>query len=81
MRQAIIDGEATVLGNTGLPDFQALRRELGNPESSRLLYHAFDLLYLNGADLRPASLPARRSGRSDRRHASDLRPPSAGRVQ
>jgi hypothetical protein len=23
----IIDGEATVLGNTGLPDFQALRRE------------------------------------------------------
>ena len=24
---AIIDGEATVLGNTGLPDFQALRRE------------------------------------------------------
>src|SRR5205823_4163547 len=42
------------------PDFQALRRELGNPESSRLLYHAFDLLYLNGADLRPASLLARK---------------------
>src|SRR5947207_1545589 len=60
VRQAIIDGEATVLGNTGLPDFQALRRELGNPESSRLLYHAFDLLYLNGADLRPASLLARK---------------------
>ena len=56
VRQAIIDGEATVLGNTGLPDFQALRRELGNPESSRLLYHAFDLLYLNGTDLRPAPL-------------------------
>jgi bifunctional non-homologous end joining protein LigD len=28
----IIDGEATVLGNTGLPDFQALRRE--TPRSS-----------------------------------------------
>ena len=28
VREAIIDGEATVLGNTGLPDFQALRREL-----------------------------------------------------
>src|SRR5947208_16442689 len=56
VRQAIIDGEATVLGSTGLPDFRALRRELGNPESSRLLYHAFDLLYLEGTDLRPASL-------------------------
>src|SRR5947209_28049 len=56
VRDAIIDGEATVLGNTGLPDFQALRRELGNPESTRLLYHAFDLLYLNGRDLRRASL-------------------------
>src|SRR2546423_15348688 len=56
LREAIIDGEATVLGKTGLPDFQALRRELANPKSKRLLYHAFDLLYLNGHDLRRASL-------------------------
>jgi bifunctional non-homologous end joining protein LigD len=56
VREAIIDGEATVLGNTGLPDFQALRRELANPQSKRLLYHAFDLLYLDGRDLRRASL-------------------------
>src|SRR5436190_12290857 len=42
VQDAIIDGEATVLGNTGLPDFQALRRELGNRESLRLLFHAFD---------------------------------------
>src|SRR3954468_5782514 len=54
VREAIIDGEATVLGDTGLPDFQALRRELGNRDSSRLLFHAFDLLYLNGGDLRRA---------------------------
>ena len=56
VRDAIIDGEATVLGDTGLPDFQALRRELGSPASPRLLYHAFDLLYLNGADLRSIPL-------------------------
>jgi bifunctional non-homologous end joining protein LigD len=56
IREAIIDGEATVLGNTGLPDFQELRRELARPDSTRLLYHAFDLLYLNGRDLRRASL-------------------------
>ena len=31
-RELIIDGEATVVGKTGLPDFQALRRE--TPRSS-----------------------------------------------
>src|SRR5437868_7412516 len=36
VREAIIDGEATVIGTTGLPDFQALRRELGKPHSQRL---------------------------------------------
>jgi bifunctional non-homologous end joining protein LigD len=52
-REAVIDGEAIVLGNTGLPDFQALRRELSK-NSGRLQYHAFDLLYLNGYDLQAA---------------------------
>jgi bifunctional non-homologous end joining protein LigD len=60
-REAILDGEATVLGNTGLPDFQALRRELGKPDSTRLIYHAFDLLYLNGRDLRRTPLIRRKS--------------------
>ena len=60
VREAIIDGEATVLGNTGLPDFQALRRELGIHKSKRLIYHAFDLLYLNGRDLRRAPLLQRK---------------------
>jgi bifunctional non-homologous end joining protein LigD len=60
VRDAIFDGEATVLGNTGRPDFQALRRELRNPESKRLIYHAFDLLYLNGRDLRRAPLLQRK---------------------
>src|SRR5438874_4539682 len=42
-RDRIIDGEATVLGNTGLPDFQALRRELSRKHCDRLIYLAFDL--------------------------------------
>jgi hypothetical protein len=70
VRDAIIDGEATVLGNTGLPDFQALRRELGNRNSSRLLFHAFDLLYLNGRDLRRVPLLQRKHAlKSVLRHA------------
>jgi bifunctional non-homologous end joining protein LigD len=59
--EAILDGEATVLGKTGLPDFQALRRELRNRHSKRLIYHAFDLLYLNGRDLRPLPLVERKA--------------------
>ncbi|MCK1420272.1 DNA ligase D [Bradyrhizobium sp. 182] len=49
---AIIDGEAVVYGLGGLPDFQQLRRELGPKQSERVRYHAFDLLYLDGYDLR-----------------------------
>src|SRR5919206_459970 len=52
--------EATVLGDTGLPDFQALRHELRNPQSKRLIYHAFDLLYLDGRDLRRVPLLQRK---------------------
>src|SRR3954469_7367047 len=51
---AIIDGEAVVYGTGGVPDFQQLRRELGPRKSGRGRYHAFDLLYLNGFDLRTA---------------------------
>jgi len=43
-----------------VPDFQALRRELGKPHSSRLVYHAFDLLYLDGVDLRDRPLLERK---------------------
>src|SRR3954451_21375730 len=49
---AVIDGEAVVYGKSGLPDFQQLRRELGARKSQRVRYHAFDLLYLDGYDLR-----------------------------
>jgi bifunctional non-homologous end joining protein LigD len=41
-----------VYGAAGIPDFQALRRELGKKGSGRLRYHAFDLLHLDGYDLR-----------------------------
>src|SRR5215212_207412 len=52
VRQAVFDGEAVVYGATGVPDFQALRRELGRKRLGGLRYHAFDLLHLDGYDLR-----------------------------
>jgi bifunctional non-homologous end joining protein LigD len=59
-RELIIDGEATVVGKTGLPDFQALRRELAKKNTDRLIYMAFDLLFLDGHDLRALPLIERK---------------------
>jgi bifunctional non-homologous end joining protein LigD len=53
-KSAVIDGEAVVYGKKGVPDFQQLRRELGARKSERVRYLAFDLLYLDGYDLRNA---------------------------
>src|SRR4051794_18621551 len=58
--ELIIDGEATVIGKTGLPDFQALRRELAKKHTDRLIYMAFDLLYLDEHDLRGLPLIERK---------------------
>jgi bifunctional non-homologous end joining protein LigD len=57
---AIIDGEAVVYGSNSVPDFQQLRRELGGHRSPRLRYHAFDLLYCNGYDLRDVAFVERK---------------------
>ena len=64
-RELIIDGEATVVGKTGLPDFQALRRELAKKHTDRLIYMAFDLLYLDGHDLRGLPLIERKRALQD----------------
>lgn len=37
---AVLDGEIVVLGPSGRADFQALRRELGQPKSRKLLHQA-----------------------------------------
>src|SRR3954447_14672308 len=51
-RTAILDGEAVVLGQKGVADYQELRRALGRNSINRLNYQVFDLLYLDGFDLR-----------------------------
>ena len=59
VRSAVIDGEAVVIGPSGKPDFQALRREL-RKKNSRIRYYVFDLLELNGDDLRELPLLERK---------------------
>jgi bifunctional non-homologous end joining protein LigD len=57
---AILDGEVVVTGASGVADFHALQGDLAEGRSDRLGYFAFDLLYLNGQDLRPLSLERRK---------------------
>jgi bifunctional non-homologous end joining protein LigD len=57
---AIIDGEVVVPQANGATDFSVLQNELkGN--SNKIVLVAFDLLYLNGRDLRPLPLFERKA--------------------
>ncbi|WP_107313816.1 DNA ligase D [Burkholderia metallica] len=58
---AWLDGEAVVLGENGLPNFQALQNALGAGRSEAVTLFVFDLPYLDGYDLRDAPLTARRA--------------------
>lgn len=54
-REAVLDGEIVIVGRDGVTDFQALQNALSDGDDGRegrLVYFAFDLLYLDGRDLR-----------------------------
>jgi bifunctional non-homologous end joining protein LigD len=59
-RSAIIDGEAIVQNGNGASDFEALSSALRRQPHSIILY-AFDLLHLDGKDLRQQTLMERRA--------------------
>ncbi|MER9840520.1 ATP-dependent DNA ligase [Mesorhizobium australicum] len=56
---ATIDGEIVVLNEAGLSDFAALRKAITRRQHD-LYFVAFDLLHLNGHDLRDMALEERR---------------------
>ena len=59
--QALIDGELVVENAAGASDFSALQAALSEGRSDRLVFYAFDLLYLNGYDLRELPLIERKT--------------------
>ena len=59
-RSAVLDGEVIVQDEKGRSDLEALYRAMAD-EPHRLIYFAFDLLHLDGADLRSRPLIERRS--------------------
>ena len=59
-QSAIIDGEAIVQDGNGVSDFEALSSAMRWQADSIIVY-AFDLMHLNGKDLRQQTLSVRRS--------------------
>ncbi len=56
----VLDGEVVAVDLQGRPSFQVLQARNALPEGWRILYCAFDLLHLNGADLLRVPLLKRR---------------------
>ncbi len=57
----IIDGEAVALDSHGAPDFSALQAALSEGQSDRLVFFAFDLLFMEGEDVRGLPLRDRKA--------------------
>ena len=58
--KAIIDGEVVVV-HEGRTNFSELQADLAKGRKDRLLYYAFDLLWLHGEDLRKSPQVARKA--------------------
>ncbi|WP_459814699.1 DNA ligase D [Geotalea toluenoxydans] len=59
-REAILDGEVTAMDENGRSDFQLLQN-YGRTGEGSILYFIFDLLYLDGRDLRNLPLLTRKT--------------------
>jgi bifunctional non-homologous end joining protein LigD len=57
---AVLDGEIVSVDDKGRPDFQALQNSMRSGEG-RILYYVFDVLQVDGYDLRPLALERRRA--------------------
>lgn len=58
---AIVDGEAVVEDESGVSDFSALQAALSEGAAGKAIFYCFDLLYLDGYDLRAATLDDRKA--------------------
>ncbi|MBP2159566.1 MULTISPECIES: non-homologous end-joining DNA ligase [Asticcacaulis] len=60
VESAVIDGEIVALNEHGASSFSKLKDELGAERSQNLQYYVFDLLHLNGQDLKKQTLLERK---------------------
>ena len=80
-QRAILDGEIVALDEEGRPSFSLMqqrtgfqpgKRRLPRREGVRVVYYAFDLLYLDGVDLRHVALEQRKRLLQDRIENSEI---------
>ena len=80
-QRAILDGEIVALDEEGRPSFSLMqqrtgfqpgKRRLPRREGVRVVYYAFDLLYLDGVDLRHVALEQRKQLLKDRIENSEV---------
>jgi bifunctional non-homologous end joining protein LigD len=57
----LIDGEVVVLDRHGISSFSELQAALSQNEQTRLVYFAFDVLFVGREDVRPAPLAVRKA--------------------
>ena len=57
----MLDGELVALAKSGVSSFSALQDAFSTGRTRKLSYYAFDLLHLDGTDLRPQPLSERRA--------------------
>lgn len=60
-RTALLDGELVALRPDGVSDFKRLQQALSDGKDARLIYYAFDLLHLDGWNLRDCRLEDRKA--------------------
>lgn len=60
-QHAVVDGEVVVFLPDGTTSFQVLQNELGKGDGKRLRYVVFDLMFLDGKDLRGLPLLERKT--------------------
>jgi len=61
----IIDGEICALDHNGSPDFAALQAALSDGKTDELIFFVFDLMFVEGEDLRALPLEDRKARLSD----------------
>jgi bifunctional non-homologous end joining protein LigD len=57
---AVLDGEVIAPGARGISDYALLQEDLARGRSDRFAYYAFDLMHLDGFDLRNTALMDRK---------------------
>jgi bifunctional non-homologous end joining protein LigD len=60
-KSALLDGEVVVHDGRGISRFSLLQQDLKDGRRGRMVLHAFDLMHLNGADLKRLPLKLRKA--------------------